>query len=240
MQDPQPDFRPQPGQAEILEPGLRRILAPNPSPMTFRGTNTYLLGETDIAVIDPGPQDTAHLEAILAAIGPGQRITHVLVSHAHLDHSPLARPLADRCGAPVLAFGRAEEGRSALMQALADQGLMGGSEGVDTCFEPDQRLTDGDEIHGAGWTLIALHTPGHMANHLAFGWGGVLFSADLVMGWATSLVSPPDGDLTQFMASCAKLRALDSVLGCSSPSNSFRASCASRPICSASGYFPWS
>lgn len=209
MTDPQPDFRPEPGVPMDLQPGLRRILAPNPSPMTFRGTNTYLLGTRDIAVIDPGPMEPAHLEAILAALGPGQRITHVLVSHAHIDHSPLARPLASRSGAPVLAFGRAEDGRSPLMQQLADQGLMGGGEGVDSAFEPDHRLADGDVIQGSDWQLTALHTPGHMANHLGFAWGDVLFSADLVMGWATSLVSPPDGDLGAFMASLRRLAAQD-------------------------------
>lgn len=206
MIDPQPDFQPEPGVPETLQPGVRRILAPNPSPMTFRGTNTYLVGDSDIAVIDPGPEESAHLGAILEALRPGQRVTHVLVSHAHLDHSPLARRLADHCAAPVLAFGPATSGRSLSMQALAASGLVGGGEGVDAAFEPDIRLSDTAEIAGAGWRITALHTPGHMANHLAFALGDVLFSADLVMGWATSLVSPPDGDLGAFMASLARLQ----------------------------------
>lgn len=205
MTDPQPEFRPLPGQAEQLEPSVRRILAPNPSPMTFRGTNTYLVGERDIAIIDPGPDDPRQLLAILEAIEPGQRISHILVTHAHLDHSPLARPLADRTGAPILAFGRAEAGRSATMQRLAEQGLVGGGEGVDLAFAPDICLSDGDSVETDEWRIGALHLPGHMANHLGFVWQDTLFSGDLVMGWATSLVSPPDGDLSAFMASLDRL-----------------------------------
>ena len=206
---PPDDFDPPIGMPETLEPGLRRIVAPNPSPMTYRGTNTYLLGTTEIAVIDPGPQDMRHLEAILAAIGPGQRISHVVVTHTHLDHSPLARPLSQRCGAPVIAFGDAQAGRSEVMQDLARSGLMRGGEGIDTDFRPDETVADGDSIAAAGWTLDVLHTPGHIGNHLSLGWGSACFTADHVMGWASSLVSPPDGDLTDFMASCAKLAARD-------------------------------
>lgn len=205
MQDPQPDFHPITGIPEDIAPGLRRILAPNPSPMTYRGTNTYLLGTSDIAVIDPGPSDMTHLDAILAALRPGQRVGCILVTHAHLDHAPLARPLADRTGAPVLAFGRAEDGRSQTMQRLATSGLVGGGEGIDPTFEPDRKLRHGDETEGTGWRITALHTPGHMANHLGFSWNGSLFSGDLVMGWASSLVSPPDGDLAAFMASLRRL-----------------------------------
>ena len=207
MIDPDPSFQPPVGIDEPLAPGLRRVLAPNPSPMTFRGTNTYLLGESALAVIDPGPDDPNHLEAILASLRPGQTISHILVSHAHIDHSPLARPLAEATGAPVLAFGDAAAGRSPVMQTLAAQGLVGGGEGVDAAFVPDEVLRDGDEISGPGWHLTALHLPGHMGNHVCFAWGETLFSADLVMGWASSLVSPPDGDLTDFMASLRRLQA---------------------------------
>ncbi len=209
MTDPQPEYRPPAGVAETIAPGLRRLLARNPSPMTFRGTQTYLLGETALAVIDPGPEDPGHLQALLAAIGPGQRVSHILVTHAHVDHSPLARPLARATGAPVLAFGPAAAGRSAVMQALAESGLAGGGEGVDGDFAPDIALHDGARVEGDGWTLEALHTPGHMANHLCFAWGDVLFSGDLVMSWSTSLVSPPDGDLTAFMASLDRLAGRD-------------------------------
>ncbi|MBV2360918.1 MBL fold metallo-hydrolase [Thalassococcus sp. CAU 1522] len=206
MTDPQPDFRPVPGTAEQLEPGLRRIVAPNPSPMTFRGTNTYLLGDREIAVIDPGPEDDTHLKAILDAVQDGARISHILVTHAHLDHSPLARPLARATGAPVLAFGDAKSGRSAIMQELAATGRIGGGEGVDAGFAPDHQIRDGDRITSDEWVIDAHHTPGHFGNHLCFSWNDVLFSGDLVMGWATSLVSPPDGDLTAFMASLKRLQ----------------------------------
>ena len=195
------------GVAQELEPGLRRILAPNPSPMTYWGTNTYLLGTKGLAVIDPGPASEAHLSAILNAVGPGQRISHILVTHAHIDHSPLAAPLAQATGAPVLAFGDAGAGRSAVMQQLAAEGLAGGGEGVDADFAPDQTLAEGDVVTGDGWDVTTLHTPGHFGNHVSFAWGDALFCGDHVMGWASSLVSPPDGDLTDFMASCAKLQA---------------------------------
>lgn len=192
---------------ETLEPGLRRIVAPNPSPMTERGTNTYLLGRTDLAVIDPGPALPDHLQAILGAVAPDQRISHILVTHAHLDHSPLAAPLAEATGAPVYAFGPAVAGRSAVMAALArDTGLSGG-EGIDAAFAPDVTLAEGEVLRGAGWEVEVLWTPGHLSNHISFAWDGAVFTGDHVMGWASSLVSPPDGDLTQFMASCRRLAA---------------------------------
>ncbi|MDA7967297.1 MBL fold metallo-hydrolase [Ruegeria sp.] len=208
MQAPD-NFNPVPGQAMTLAPGLRRIVAPNPSPMTYRGTNTYLLGDRDIAVIDPGPLIEAHLDAILNALEPGQRISHILVTHSHLDHSPLAAPLSHRTGAPVLAFGGPQAGRSAIMTRLAQQGLAGGGEGIDSEFRPDQEVSDGQMIEGDDWTLEVIHTPGHLGNHIALAWGDTCFTADHVMGWASSLVSPPDGDLTDFMAACYRLRERD-------------------------------
>ncbi|MEP5728541.1 MAG: MBL fold metallo-hydrolase [Sulfitobacter sp.] len=206
---PPDDFDPPVGITETLEPGLRRILAPNPSPMTYRGTNTYLLGTHRLAVIDPGPENATHLEAILNAVGPDQIITHILVTHTHSDHSPLARALAQKTAAPVLAFGDAQTGRSDIMHRLAAAGPLGGGEGIDTQFVPDQELADGDVIKEEGWTLEVLHTPGHIGNHISLGWGDACFTADHVMGWASSLVSPPDGDLTDFMTSCQKLAARD-------------------------------
>lgn len=203
------NFNPEPGIPFTLEPGLQRILAPNPSPMTFRGTNTYLLGQRDIAVIDPGPLSNTHLRAILDALGSNQRISHIIVTHSHLDHSPLARPLSDSTGAPILGFGGPTAGRSAVMERLAQQGLAGGGEGIDTSFRPDLELSDGEVIEGDGWTLETIHTPGHLGNHIALAWGDICFTADHVMGWASSLVSPPDGDLTDFMNACHRLRARD-------------------------------
>jgi glyoxylase-like metal-dependent hydrolase (beta-lactamase superfamily II) len=175
--------------------------------MTYRGTNTYLLGTGDIIVIDPGPQDNAHLDAILGAIQPGQRITHIVVTHTHLDHSPLARPLSQACGAPVWAFGNASAGRSRVMQRLAQNGMIAGGEGVDHDFSPDHTLADGDRIGTSDLSLQVLHTPGHIGNHICLVWGDACFTADHVMGWASSLVSPPDGDLTDFMTSCTRLAA---------------------------------
>ncbi|PRY21397.1 glyoxylase-like metal-dependent hydrolase (beta-lactamase superfamily II) [Aliiruegeria haliotis] len=189
-----------------LEPGLRRILAPNPSPMTHTGTNSYILGEGRVAVIDPGPALKDHFDAILAALSPGETISHILVTHSHLDHSPLSRPLSEATGAPILAFGTHEQGRSPVMAALAAAGLAGGGEGIDMDFQPHERLLDGQLVTGDGWQVEALWTPGHIANHLCFAWEDALFSGDHVMGWASSLVSPPDGDLTAFMASCERLR----------------------------------
>ncbi|MGB7320964.1 MAG: MBL fold metallo-hydrolase [Albidovulum sp.] len=202
--------RPLPGHVYWPEPGLRMILAPNPSPMTLYGTNSYILGEGHVAVIDPGPQNPAHLAALLAALKPHERVTHIFVTHAHLDHSPLARPLAEATGAPVLAFGDAVAGRSTVMTNLAKMGGIEGGEGVDADFFPDIHLKDGDSITTDGWTIDALHTPGHFGNHLCFRWGDRVFCGDHVMGWASSLVSPPDGDMGAYMASLnqlAKIRA---------------------------------
>jgi glyoxylase-like metal-dependent hydrolase (beta-lactamase superfamily II) len=207
MQAPD-DFAASVGVAEELQEGLRRILAPNPSPMTYRGTNTYLLGERDIAVIDPGPDDADHLQAILRAVLPGQRISHILVTHAHLDHSPLARRLSQVTDAPVLAYGDYSAGRSQVMQDLAAVGMAGGGEGVDDQFSPDQIIADGETVYGDGWQLKALWTPGHFGNHLSFAFNDTIFTGDLVMSWASSLVSPPDGDLTDFMRSCERLAEL--------------------------------
>lgn len=185
----------------LLEPGLRRVTAPNPSPMTYTGTQTYVLGEGAVCVVDPGPASPAHLQAILATLQPGERVAKILVTHSHLDHSPLARPLAQATGAPVLAAGPSDWGRSPVMEALG--AALGGGEGVDTDFTPDEHIRDGDVVDG----IQVLETPGHMANHLSFVWGDALLSGDLVMGWSTSLVSPPDGDMTAFFASLETLQA---------------------------------
>jgi glyoxylase-like metal-dependent hydrolase (beta-lactamase superfamily II) len=193
----------------VLEPGVRRLTAPNPSPMTYHGTNTYLVGEGEIAVIDPGPDDREHLDAILAALAPGERIGAILITHSHRDHSPLARRLSQTTGARVLAAGPSDWGRSAVMAELAAQGRIGGGEGVDRDFMPDERIVEGDTLTGGWGEIGVLETPGHMANHLSFGWNGALFTGDHVMGWSTSLVSPPDGDMGAFMASCRRLAGRD-------------------------------
>lgn len=194
---------PRSGEAVEIQPDLRVVLAPNPSPMTGAGTNSYLIGAGDVALVDPGPDDPRHLAALLRALRSGDRIAAILVTHAHADHSPLARRLSAQTGAPMLAFGDARAGRSSRMAALGPD--LGGGEGVDAAFVPDRSLACGDTVSGRGWTIAALHTPGHMGNHLCFRWGDVVFSGDHVMDWASTLVSPPDGDMTDYMTSLDRL-----------------------------------
>lgn len=194
---------------DMPEPGLRRLLAPNPSPMTYLGTNTYILGEGEVALIDPGPDIAAHRAAILSALGPSERIGAILVTHSHLDHSPLATRLGRETGAPVLAAGPSDWGRSPTMAALARDGTLGGGEGVDAAFAPTRTIVAGEGVSGGWGEIEVVATPGHMANHLSFGWRGALFCGDTVMGWSTSLVSPPDGDMTAFMATLERLSGRD-------------------------------
>lgn len=201
------DHRPPVGAPEPLAPGLVAVTAPNPGAMTFTGTRSYLLGGAEVAVIDPGPDDPAHRAALLAALAPGARVAAILVTHAHRDHSEGARALQAATGAPVLGFGpRAFRPE---MARLVAAGGLGGGEGVDPDFAPDRRLGDGEVVAGEGWRLEALHTPGHLGDHLCFAWpdGGGLFSGDLVMAWATTLISPPGGDLGEFRTSLRRLQA---------------------------------
>ncbi|QYK41093.1 MAG: MBL fold metallo-hydrolase [Paracoccaceae bacterium] len=186
---------------------LRRVVAPNPSALTGQGTNTWLVGHGEVIVIDPGPQIPAHLDAILSALSPGETVARILVTHAHSDHSPLARDLSRITGAPVCGFGPPDAGRSAIMRDLAAAGFSGGGEGVDPAFAPDILLAEGDTVTAGAVTLRTLHIPGHFAGHLAFAWDDRLFSGDHVMGWATTLVSPPDGDMGAYMASLERLAA---------------------------------
>lgn len=201
------NFRCEPGKVEQLEENIQRIIAPNASPMTFTGTNTYLVGKEKLAVIDPGPKDLLHLHSILSAVKANQKITHILITHSHIDHSPLSKLLKEKTGAKIYAFGNSFCGKSPTMQRLIDQGDLGGGEGLDLDFEPDILIKDNDIISNNEWSFEVIHTPGHLGNHVCFGLNeqNILFSADHVMGWATSLVSPPDGDLTQFMKSLKKL-----------------------------------
>lgn len=184
------------GAVERVAPGVRRVLCDNPGPFTWRGTNSWIIGEGEVAILDPGPEDATHLAALLAATR-GERITHILVSHTHRDHSPGAAALQAATGARTCGFG----------PHLTPPEESG--EGADQGFTPDLRVADGEAIAGRGWRLTALHTPGHCANHLCFALegSGVLFSADHVMSWSTSVVSPPDGSMRAYMASLAKLRA---------------------------------
>ena len=201
------------GVVEQVATGVRRVTCRNPSAMTFTGTQSYLVGQGEVALIDPGPDNREHLAAIGTALEPGERITHILVTHSHVDHSPGARAVAEATGAPVHGFGPHGAGLSETMQRLRTDGVvLGGGEGGDTGFRPDHEMTEGETIgtgeRGAGgWALTALHTPGHLSNHicLALEGAGVLFSGDTVMGWATTLVSPPEGDMAAFMASLRRL-----------------------------------
>lgn len=178
----------------ITDPRIRHVLAPNPSPWTGTGTCTWLVGDADLAVLDPGPDSTAHLAALLAAIG-GTPVRAILVTHAHGDHSELAPALSAATGAPVLAMGDWQTG---LDPVPARAGL-----GTDTAFRPDRTLADGETVRGADWALTALHTPGHMAHHLCFDTGATLFTGDHIMGWASTIVAAPEGDMDAY---CASLR----------------------------------
>ncbi|MDO6415511.1 MBL fold metallo-hydrolase [Sphingomonas sp. BIUV-7] len=188
------------GVAETLHPLIRRVLAPNPSPFTFTGTQTYIVGRGEVAVIDPGPEDAEHLAAILAATA-GERIMAILCTHTHRDHSPGSRPLQAATGAPIIGCPPL---------ALIDDGPRADA-AFDIAYRPDRILSDGETLAGKGWTLEAVATPGHTSNHICFALpeAGALFTGDHVMGWSTSVVSPPDGDMGDYMASLAKLMERD-------------------------------
>jgi glyoxylase-like metal-dependent hydrolase (beta-lactamase superfamily II) len=188
------------GRIERLGPGVRRLLAPNPSPFTYTGTQTYIVGEGEVAVVDPGPALDAHLLALTEALA-GERVAAILCTHTHRDHSPAARPLQAATGAPIVGCAPL---------ALEDEGPRA-DEAFDIDYRPDRVLADGDSVEGAGWALEAVATPGHTSNHLclALRGTGALFSGDHVMGWSTTVVAPPDGDMAAYMASLDKLLARD-------------------------------
>lgn len=188
------------------QPRLRHVLAPNPSPLTHDGTNSYILGSGRVAVIDPGPDDDRHLAALLAALDPGETVSHIVVTHAHRDHSALAPRLSRVTGAPTFAFGRADEGLSPFMAGLVTAGLApAGGDGLDHAFTPDRRVKDRETIADSDWSLTVHHTPGHLGTHICLAVGDTLFSGDHVMGWSTSIVSPPEGDMGAYMRSLDRL-----------------------------------
>ena len=191
------------GRIETVHPLVRRLLAANPSPFTFTGTQTYLVGTGDIAVIDPGPDLPDHVEAILGALA-GERVAAILCTHTHRDHSPASRALKAATGAPIIGCAPL---------AIEDDGPRSDA-AFDADYAPDQILADGELLCGAGWTLEAVATPGHTSNHicLALRDSGALFTGDHVMGWSTTVVAPPDGDMAEYMASLDKLLARDDRL----------------------------
>jgi glyoxylase-like metal-dependent hydrolase (beta-lactamase superfamily II) len=193
------DFAFEYGRLENVAPGVRRIVARNPGPFTFKGTGTYVVGEGEVAIIDPGPDLPEHIAALLANL-EGERVTHILVTHTHRDHSPAAKAVKEATGAPTYGFGPHAGGK---------RGETGAEEGGDWDFSPDIVVRDGDIIVGGNWRFEAVHTPGHTSNHVCFALpdAGILFSGDHVMAWSTSVVAPPDGDMAAYMASLDKLLA---------------------------------
>ena len=192
-----------PGVVDDVAPGVRRILADNPGPFTFKGTLSYIIGRGNVAIIDPGPLDQRHTAVLLDAVR-GETVTHIIITHTHRDHSPGAAPLKAATGAPTFGEGRHRPSRR-LFTGETKRLDAGG----DVDFVPDHRIADGDVIAGDGWALEAIATPGHTANHMAFALKGadILFSGDHVMGWSTSIVAPPDGSMSDYMASLDRLAA---------------------------------
>jgi len=190
-----------PGKVYEATPGVRRLLANNPSPFTFKGTISHIIGRGKVAIIDPGPDDAAHIAALLDAVR-GETVTHIFVTHTHRDHSPAVPAIKRATGALVLAEG---PHRPARPLHIGEAKRIEAS--ADTDFMPDRQLADGEVVSGDGWRIEAITTPGHTANHMAYALGGtdVLFPGDHVMGWATSIVAPPDGAMTDYMASLHKL-----------------------------------
>ena len=187
------------GVAEEIAPGVRRIVANNPGPYTFLGTNTYLVGSGDVAVIDPGPEDGAHLAAIAEATR-GERVAHILITHSHRDHCDGALPLQKRLGGEIVAFGPTGTARGARTPGLDDAF-------IDSAFTPDRPVAGGDTVKGRSYALDVLHMPGHAPDHLCFALVGkrTVFTGDHVMGWNTTVIAPPEGNMADFIASLEKL-----------------------------------
>lgn len=183
------------GAVDEVSPLIRRVVANNPSPFTYKGTGTYIIGHGDVAVIDPGPMLGEHVDALLRAI-EGETVSHILVTHTHKDHSPAAKPLKALTGAPTYAYGPHGSGQQSSSDVQVE-------EGGDMDFRPDVEIRHGEIIEGDGWTVECVYTPGHTSNHMCFALKEekALFTGDHVMGWSTSIVSPPDGNMEQYMAS---------------------------------------
>jgi len=189
------------GRCDQVSPMIRRVIANNPGPFTFTGTGTFIVGRGEVAVIDPGPDDPAHLEAILAAVA-GETVSHILITHHHMDHSPLAGALKAATGAQIW-------GCAVASQADAADSTIKTEAGADIGFQPDISVCDGAVIAGKGWTIEAIPTPGHTSNHICFALKeeNALFSGDHIMGWSTTVITPPDGDMTAYFDSLDKIRA---------------------------------
>ncbi len=192
------------GKVERLSPLVRRVLARNPSAFTYTGTGTYLIGNGTIAVIDPGPDDAAHIKALIDAVS-GETVSHIVITHTHKDHSPAAPALAAATGAPVVGC--------ATIRAVDDNGPKVEA-GFDLTYAPDRILANGERISGPDWTLEAVFTPGHTSNHLCYALEqeNALFSGDHVMGWSTTVVAPPDGDMADYVASLRLLLERDETI----------------------------
>jgi glyoxylase-like metal-dependent hydrolase (beta-lactamase superfamily II) len=186
------------GEPQQVSPLIRRVVADNPGPFTFKGTGVYIVGHGDVAVIDPGPDAPGHLDVLARAL-EGERVTHIFVTHSHMDHSPAARPLAERTGAKIHACG---------LPVIPSESEVRMEAGDDLSFRPDIAIADGDRFAGRGWTIEAVATPGHTAHHMAYALieENALFPGDHIMGWSTTVIGPPDGDMTAYLDSLVKVR----------------------------------
>ena len=204
------NHNPKIGEAEQLQDDLVVITANNASPMTFTGTRSYILGTDNLIVIDPGPENNQHFKSIMDYVGK-RKVTDIIITHSHVDHSPLSRRLKNETGASIIGFGSADEARTSFMKKLSSSLDLGGEEGIDQDLTLDEKVIDKQLIKKNDYTIEVIHTPGHLSNHicLSIKEKKALFSGDHVMGWATTLISPPDGDLGSFMKSLEKLSKRD-------------------------------
>lgn len=190
------------GEPQQVSPLIRRVVANNPGPFTFRGTGVYIIGRGEVALIDPGPDTASHLDVLMRALGD-EKLTHIFITHSHMDHSPAARPLAQRTGAKIYA--------SSTPIKPCEQDDVRMEAGDDLGFRPDIPVADGQRFSGPGWTLEAVATPGHTAHHMAYALveENALFPGDHIMGWSTTIIGPPDGDMSAYLDSLVKVRDRD-------------------------------